>query len=205
MFFRGTRHAGHCWRSWDELISDILLWTPSHGRAKAGRTAGTYIQQLCAETRCGLEDLPEAMDDNEGWQERVKEICANSATWWGWWLYRCFCRRPYGVNVIVLLLFFLLLLLPLVIIVVLFVILDDDDDALLMAASLELLFLFFCCCWCCSITLCLCCCCFLLVVVLLLLLYSLLLLLLMFHFFLIPFFRWYYVMLWLKRWTVESY
>ena len=33
---RRTRHAGHCWRSRDELVSDVLLWTPSHGRAKAG-------------------------------------------------------------------------------------------------------------------------------------------------------------------------
>ena len=33
---RRTRHAGHCWRSRDELIRDVLLWTPSHGRAKAG-------------------------------------------------------------------------------------------------------------------------------------------------------------------------
>ena len=24
---RRTRHAGHCWRSRDELISDVLLWT----------------------------------------------------------------------------------------------------------------------------------------------------------------------------------
>ena len=32
---RRTRHAGHCWRSRDELISDVLLWTPTHGRAKA--------------------------------------------------------------------------------------------------------------------------------------------------------------------------
>ena len=30
---------GHCWRSRDEFISDVLLWTPSHGRAKAGRPA----------------------------------------------------------------------------------------------------------------------------------------------------------------------
>ena len=43
---RRTRHAGHCWRSRDELIS-VLLWTPSYGRAKAGRPARTYIQQLC--------------------------------------------------------------------------------------------------------------------------------------------------------------
>ena len=36
---RRTRHAGHCWRSKDELISDVLLWTPTYGRAKAGRPA----------------------------------------------------------------------------------------------------------------------------------------------------------------------
>ena len=64
---RWTRHAGHCWRSRDELISDILLWTPSHGRAKAGQPAQTYIQQLYADTGCSIEDLPGAMDDREGW------------------------------------------------------------------------------------------------------------------------------------------
>ena len=31
---RRTRHAGHCWRSRDELISHVLLWTPTYGRAK---------------------------------------------------------------------------------------------------------------------------------------------------------------------------
>ena len=41
---RRTRHAGHCWRSKDELISDVLLWTSTYGRAKAGRPARTYIQ-----------------------------------------------------------------------------------------------------------------------------------------------------------------
>ena len=33
---RRTEHAGQCWRSRDELISDVLLWNPSHWRAKAG-------------------------------------------------------------------------------------------------------------------------------------------------------------------------
>ena len=37
------RYAGHYWRSRDELMRDVLLWTPSHGRAKAGRAARTYI------------------------------------------------------------------------------------------------------------------------------------------------------------------
>ena len=40
---RRTRHAGHCWRSRDELISDVLLWTPTYDRAKVGRPARTYI------------------------------------------------------------------------------------------------------------------------------------------------------------------
>ena len=47
---RRTRHAGHCWRSKDELISDILIWILLHGRAKGGRPAKTNIQQLCADT-----------------------------------------------------------------------------------------------------------------------------------------------------------
>ena len=64
---RRTRHAGHCWRSRDELLSDVLLWTPTHGRAKAGRPARTYIQQLCEDTGCCPEDLPEAMNDRGKW------------------------------------------------------------------------------------------------------------------------------------------
>ena len=42
---RLTRHAGHCWRSRDELINDVLLRTPSCGRTKAGQPARTNIQQ----------------------------------------------------------------------------------------------------------------------------------------------------------------
>ena len=53
---RRTRHVGNCSRSKDELISNILQWTPSHGRAKAGRPARTYIQQLCVNTGYSLED-----------------------------------------------------------------------------------------------------------------------------------------------------
>ena len=48
---------GHCWRSKDELISDVLLWTPAHGCAGVGRPARTYIQQLCEDTGCNPEDL----------------------------------------------------------------------------------------------------------------------------------------------------
>ena len=99
---RRTRHAGHCWRSRDELIRDVLLWTPTHGRAKAVRPARTYIQQLCEDTGCCPEDLPGAMNDREEWRERVRDIRATSATWWWWWyiyiyiyILWCFSSKSY--------------------------------------------------------------------------------------------------------------
>ena len=87
---RRTRHARHCWRSKDELISDVLLWTPAYGQAKAGWPARTNIQQLCEDTGCSRDDLPEAMNDWEKWRERVRDIRANVTTWWWWWWW-CLC------------------------------------------------------------------------------------------------------------------
>ena len=77
---RRTRHARHCWRSREELLSDVLLLTPSHGREKSGWPARTCIQQLCEDTRCSPEDLPEAMNDREGWRERVRDIRVDGTT-----------------------------------------------------------------------------------------------------------------------------
>ena len=81
---RRTKHAGHCWRSRIELISDVLQWTPTYGRAKAGQPAGTYILQLCKDMGCSSEDLPEAMND----RERVRDICASGTIWWWWWTFQ---------------------------------------------------------------------------------------------------------------------
>ena len=74
---RRTRHAGHCRRNRDELISDVLLWTSTYGRAKAGRLAQTYIQQLSEDT----------MNDKEKWRERVRDIRTNGTTWWYIYIY----------------------------------------------------------------------------------------------------------------------
>ena len=71
---RRTRQAEHCWRIRDELISDVLQWIPSHGRAKAGRPGRTYIQG------CSPEDQPEAMNDKEEWRDRVRDIHARGTT-----------------------------------------------------------------------------------------------------------------------------
>ena len=82
---RRTRHAGHCWRSKDEIVSDVRLWTPAYGQSKAGRPARTFIQQLCDDTGCNPEDLPKAMNDRERWRERLRDIRASRTSWWWWW------------------------------------------------------------------------------------------------------------------------
>ena len=74
---RQTGLAGHCWRSRNELIREVFLWTPTYGRAKEGRPAQTYIQQLCENTGCSPEDLPDAINDREKWRESVRDIRTN--------------------------------------------------------------------------------------------------------------------------------
>ena len=93
---RWTRHARHCWRNRNELISDVLLWTPTYCRAKAGQPARTYIQQLCEDTGCSPEDLPEAMNDREKWWEKVGDIRAGGTTWWWYsntWNHLTVCKK----------------------------------------------------------------------------------------------------------------
>ena len=82
---RRTIHTGNCWRSRDELIKDVPLWPPTYGRAKEGRPARTHIQHLWEDTGCSPEDLPEAMNDREKWQERVRDIHTGGTTWRWWW------------------------------------------------------------------------------------------------------------------------
>ena len=75
----------NCWSSKDELKRDILQWTLVHRRRKDGRPIRTYIQQLCADTGCCLEDLPGAMDVKTGSERGAKEIHKSSSTSWWWW------------------------------------------------------------------------------------------------------------------------
>ena len=79
---RQTRHAGHCWRSKNETICNVLLSTLSHGCANVGRPRRIYLQQLYMDTGCRLEDLPGVMDNRDNWQERIREVHASSMTWW---------------------------------------------------------------------------------------------------------------------------
>ena len=82
---RRTRQTGHCRRSRDKLLSDVLLRTPTYSWAKAGRPSRTYIQQPSEDMGCSPEDLTGAMNDREKWRERVRDIRASGTTWL-WWL-----------------------------------------------------------------------------------------------------------------------
>ena len=59
------RFAGHCWRSKNELSSEVLLWEPSHRKCSRGRPKKTYVDQLIADTACTYEDLADFKDDRD--------------------------------------------------------------------------------------------------------------------------------------------
>ena len=91
---KSVKQDGHCWKSKDELISNVLLWTPSHGRASIGPPA--YLQQLYVDTGCSQEDLQDVKDNQDNWQKRVRKIHASSTTWWWWWcVYIYICKLKY--------------------------------------------------------------------------------------------------------------
>ena len=56
---RQTRHVGHCWRSRDELISDVLLWTLTYGRAKLMVLPFSRMNKIpCASQNMETKTLP---------------------------------------------------------------------------------------------------------------------------------------------------
>ena len=73
---RRARHTGQCRENMGVLISDVLLWTPSNGRAIVWWPARTSQQQLYTDTGYSMEDLPRVMDDRVEWLERVSKIHA---------------------------------------------------------------------------------------------------------------------------------
>ena len=74
------RFTGHCWRSTKELICDVPLWLPKHGKRSRGRPAKTFVDQLVDDTECNVDELMNAMNDRDEWKLRVNE-CRASSTW----------------------------------------------------------------------------------------------------------------------------
>ena len=65
---RRNRFRGHCWRSKNEVVSDLVLWEPKHGERSIGGQAGAFVDLLEADTAVPRDCLPAAMDDS--WLEK---------------------------------------------------------------------------------------------------------------------------------------
>ena len=70
---------GHCWRSRGELISDVLLWTPFTWPSKGRTTSSNRHTAALCRYRIRVR-----------WQERVRDIHTDGATWWYWTCLRLF-------------------------------------------------------------------------------------------------------------------
>ena len=94
---RRMRFAGHCWPAKQELASDLLLWSPNHGKRRVGRPAITYIDQLCRDTGCLPNDLPALVQDRNGWRDKLMNARASST--WRWCLGRS--AKSYNTDEII--------------------------------------------------------------------------------------------------------
>ena len=85
---RPTRHAWPCWRSKDEVISDVLLWTPAYGQAKAGRqlehTYSSYvrIRDVALIPARGEERLGWVARESQGYPCPRHDMMMMMIYWW---------------------------------------------------------------------------------------------------------------------------
>ena len=54
---RFLKFAGHCLRRDDEVVSDLVLWEPTHGTRRRGRPPESYIRNLEHETGIPASDI----------------------------------------------------------------------------------------------------------------------------------------------------
>ena len=75
------RFAGHSFRSKDELVSEVITWQPTHGKANVGRPHKTYHQQIAEDAGChNTDELETMMQDRDGWRERIRLVRENNPT-----------------------------------------------------------------------------------------------------------------------------
>ena len=84
---RQSRHAGHCWRTRDELIRDVLLWTPHMAVRRQddqhGHIFSSYvrIRDVALRTCLGRWTIGRSGERGSGISARRY----TSTTWWWWW------------------------------------------------------------------------------------------------------------------------
>ena len=61
---RHLRFSGHCWRSRNEVVSNLVLWEPKHGQKSIVGQACTFVAVLEGDT-----GVPR--DCSSGWRQQV--------------------------------------------------------------------------------------------------------------------------------------
>ena len=65
---RFLKFAGHCLRRDDEVVSDLVLWEPTHGTRRRGRPPESYIRNLERETGIPACEMKVAMMNRDVWR-----------------------------------------------------------------------------------------------------------------------------------------
>ena len=66
---RRLRFSGHCWRSKNKAVSDLVSWEPMHGK----RSVGGQVHIFCSSAGGGHWDLQRLLassDGRKGWLEK---------------------------------------------------------------------------------------------------------------------------------------
>ena len=66
--------SGHCWRSKNKVVGDLVLWEPKHGKRSIGGQASTLILLICwrltpgsPETACRQQWMTGLAGEREPW------------------------------------------------------------------------------------------------------------------------------------------
>ena len=63
---------------------ELICLQPTKEQVLTTKKKGCYMKgkKRFGRVSCSPEDLPEAMNDREKWQEKVRDIRASTTTWW---------------------------------------------------------------------------------------------------------------------------
>ena len=62
------KFAGHCLHRDDEVVSDLVLWEPTHGTRRRERPPESYIRNLERESGIPASEMKVAMMNRDVWR-----------------------------------------------------------------------------------------------------------------------------------------
>ena len=65
---RFLKFGGHCLRRDDEVVSDLVIWEPTHGTRRRGRPPESYIRNLERETGIPASEMRVTMMNRAVWR-----------------------------------------------------------------------------------------------------------------------------------------